>query len=33
VTDQIVYNIHRLSNQKYEDVYASTVKSRIARAE
>jgi 1-acyl-sn-glycerol-3-phosphate acyltransferase len=33
VTDQIVYNIHRLSNQKYEDVYASTVKSRLARAE
>jgi 1-acyl-sn-glycerol-3-phosphate acyltransferase len=33
VTDQIVYSIHRLSNQKYEDVYASTVKSRLARAE
>ena len=33
VTDQIVYNIHRLSNQEYEDVYASTVKSRLARAE
>ena len=33
VTDQIVYSIHRLSNQKYQDVYASTAKSRLARAE
>ena len=32
VTDQIVYNIMQLSNQEYEDVYASTVKNRLARA-
>jgi 1-acyl-sn-glycerol-3-phosphate acyltransferase len=32
VTDQIVYNIMQLSNQEYEDVYASTVKNRMARA-
>ncbi len=32
VTDLIVYNIMQLSNQEYEDVYASTVKNRIARA-
>ena len=32
VTDLIVYNIMQLSNQEYEDVYASTVKSRMARA-
>ena len=32
VTDLIVYNIMQLSNQEYEDVYASTVKNRLARA-
>jgi 1-acyl-sn-glycerol-3-phosphate acyltransferase len=32
VTDLIVYNIMQLSNQEYEDVYASTVKNRMARA-
>jgi 1-acyl-sn-glycerol-3-phosphate acyltransferase len=32
VTDQIVYQIMQLSNQEYEDVYASTVKNRLARA-
>ena len=32
VTDLIVYNIMQLSNQEYEDVYASTVKSRMDRA-
>ena len=32
VTDLIVYNIMQLSNQEYEDVYASTVKSRMASA-
>ncbi len=32
VTDQIVYHIMQLSNQEYEDVYASTVKNRLARA-
>lgn len=32
VTDQIVYQIMQLSNQEYEDVYASTVKSRLQRA-
>jgi 1-acyl-sn-glycerol-3-phosphate acyltransferase len=32
VTDQIVYHIMQLSNQEYEDVYASSVKSRLARA-
>jgi 1-acyl-sn-glycerol-3-phosphate acyltransferase len=31
VTDLIVYNIMQLSNQEYEDVYASTVKNRMAR--
>ncbi|HBB38793.1 MAG TPA: 1-acyl-sn-glycerol-3-phosphate acyltransferase, partial [Candidatus Aquiluna sp.] len=31
--DQIIYSIHRLSNQDYEDVYASTVRNRIARSE
>jgi 1-acyl-sn-glycerol-3-phosphate acyltransferase len=33
VADQIIYSIHRLSNQDYEDVYASTVRNRIARSE
>lgn len=32
VTDQIVYSIMQLSKQEYEDVYASTVKSRMAKA-
>ena len=32
VTDLIVYNIMQLSNQEYEDVYASTVKNRLAKA-
>lgn len=32
VTDLIVYNIMQLSNQEYEDVYASTVKNRMAQA-
>jgi 1-acyl-sn-glycerol-3-phosphate acyltransferase len=32
VTDLIVYNIMQLSNQEYEDVYASTVKNRMARS-
>ena len=32
VTDLIVSNIMQLSNQEYEDVYASTVKNRMARA-
>lgn len=32
VSDLIVYNIMQLSNQEYEDVYASTVKNRLARA-
>lgn len=31
VTDLIVYNIMQLSNQEYEDVYASTVKNRLAK--
>ena len=33
VTDQIVYRIMRLSGQRYQDVYASTVRNRPARAE
>ncbi|MDA8992880.1 1-acyl-sn-glycerol-3-phosphate acyltransferase [Aquiluna sp.] len=33
VSDQIIYSIHRLSNQDYEDVYASTVRNRLARSE
>ena len=33
VTDQIVYRISRLSGQRYQDVYASTVRNRLARAE
>jgi 1-acyl-sn-glycerol-3-phosphate acyltransferase len=32
VTDLIDYNIMQLSYQEYEDVYASTVKNRMARA-
>ncbi len=31
VTDRIVYDIMRLSGQQYEDVYASTVRNRMAR--
>ena len=31
VTDQIVYQIHKLSGQEYEDIYASTVRNRMAR--
>lgn len=31
VTDRIVYEIMQLSGQQYEDVYASTVRSRMAR--
>jgi 1-acyl-sn-glycerol-3-phosphate acyltransferase len=31
VTDKIVYDIRQLSGQQYEDVYASTVRGRIAR--
>jgi 1-acyl-sn-glycerol-3-phosphate acyltransferase len=33
VTDQIVYRIRELSGQKYEDVYASTIRNRMARLE
>ena len=33
VADQIIYNIKKLSNQQYEDVYASTIRNRLARAE
>jgi len=33
VADQIIYSIHRLSNQDYEDVYASSVRNRLARSE
>lgn len=32
VTDRIVYEIQALSGQSYEDVYASTVKNRLARS-
>lgn len=32
VTDRIVYEIQGLSGQTYEDVYASTVKNRLARS-
>lgn len=32
VTDRIVYEIQGLSGQSYEDVYASTVKNRLARS-
>lgn len=31
VTDRIVYEVMRLSGQQYEDVYASTVRNRMAR--
>ncbi len=31
VTDRIVYEIQHLSGQQYEDVYASTVRNRMAR--
>lgn len=31
VTDRIVYEVMQLSGQQYEDVYASTVRSRMAR--
>jgi 1-acyl-sn-glycerol-3-phosphate acyltransferase len=31
VTDQIVYQIKQLSNQEYKDVYASTIRNRMAR--
>ena len=33
VADQIIYNIKKLSNQEYEDVYASTIRNRLSRAE
>lgn len=33
VTDSIVYNIMQLSGQRYQDIYASTVRNRLARAE
>ena len=32
VTDEIMYELQRLSGQVYEDVYATSVKSRMARA-
>ena len=32
VTDEIVYEMQRISGQQYDDVYASSVKSRAARA-
>ena len=31
VTDQIIYEIKQLSNQEYKDVYASTIRNRMAR--
>jgi 1-acyl-sn-glycerol-3-phosphate acyltransferase len=31
VTDQIVYQIKQLSDQEYKDVYASTIRNRMAR--
>jgi 1-acyl-sn-glycerol-3-phosphate acyltransferase len=31
VTDQIIYRIGELSGQVYEDVYASTIRNRMAR--
>lgn len=31
VTDQIIYQIKQLSNQEYKDVYASTIRNRMAR--
>jgi 1-acyl-sn-glycerol-3-phosphate acyltransferase len=33
VTDQIVYRIRELSGQNYKDVYASTIRNRLARLE
>lgn len=33
VTDQIIYRIRELSGQTYEDVYASTIRNRMARLE
>ncbi|CAB4564171.1 unannotated protein [freshwater metagenome] len=33
VTDQIIYRIKELSGQRYEDVYASTIRKRMARQE
>jgi 1-acyl-sn-glycerol-3-phosphate acyltransferase len=33
VTDQIIYRIKELSGQRYEDVYASTIRNRMARLE
>ncbi|MFY8026346.1 MAG: lysophospholipid acyltransferase family protein [Aquiluna sp.] len=33
VTDQIIYRIKELSGQRYEDVYASTIRNRMARQE
>lgn len=33
VTDQIIYRIRELSEQTYEDVYASTIRNRMARQE
>jgi 1-acyl-sn-glycerol-3-phosphate acyltransferase len=32
VTDEIMYELQKLSGQVYDDVYASSVKSRMARA-
>jgi 1-acyl-sn-glycerol-3-phosphate acyltransferase len=32
VTDEIMYELQKLSGQVYDDVYATTVKSRMARA-
>jgi 1-acyl-sn-glycerol-3-phosphate acyltransferase len=32
VTDEIMYELQRLSKQDYDDVYASSVKERLARA-
>ena len=32
VTDQIIYEIKQLSNQPYADVYASTIRNRLARS-
>ena len=33
VTDQIIYRIKELSGQRYQDVYASTIRNRMARQE
>jgi 1-acyl-sn-glycerol-3-phosphate acyltransferase len=32
VTDEIMYELQKLSGQVYEDVYATSVKNRLARA-